>query len=61
MVLKSSGTFKMKQYLVVEQQSVLADSDYLSTVQEKKKIWIQVLSSVSLQFHKVMRVVYEGG
>lgn len=50
----------MKQYLVVEQQSVLADSDYLSTVQEKK-IWIQVLSSVSLQFHKVMRVVYEGG
>lgn len=61
MVFKSSGAFKMNQNLVLEQQSVLTDSDYLSTVQMAIKCWIQVFSSDSLQFHKGMRVVYEGG
>lgn len=36
MALKSSGAFKMKQNLVLEQQSVLTVSDYLSAIQMTK-------------------------
>lgn len=60
-VLKSSGAFKMNQNLVLEQQSVLTDSDYLSRIQMTKYCSIQVFSSDSLQFHKEMRILYEGG